>query len=302
MGFPALDIWDNLAWEAKEKMVAQVARDLMSIFELRFTMAGSLYLTSDQEYIVGPIVDPKYFETMDGQPVYTDSCVQQSLHQFRGPFSNATDWLSSSMKAEMFALSRTPSPFPLQVGGRRPRDLPLTMKIMSQAISLCSIYPGNHPIINSRKASKSPFSFMFDDFSLSNIMVWCLCSGYCNFNLLPLSYSSTELVTLLDTSISKLQRLFLCGNAPPYQNGCKLKATTTDGLKAVGLNLISSCCAPFFSEKLVIIWLVMIGEKPTRRAFFSEISRGNWDPVPLFGSMTVNGWRSVLRGLRNIQE
>jgi hypothetical protein len=173
IGCPALDIWDNLAWEAKEKVVAQVARDLMSIFELQFTMAGSLYLSasSDQEYIVGPIVNPKYFKTIDGRPVHTNPSVQLSLHQFRGPFSNATDWLSSSIKAGMFALLHTPSPLPVLVGGHHPRDLSLTMKTMSRAVSLCSIYPGDHPVVDSRKVSERSFSFMFDDFSSSDIMV-----------------------------------------------------------------------------------------------------------------------------------
>jgi len=170
-GCPALDIWDNLAWEVKEKVVAQVARDLISIFELRFTMAGSLYLSSDPQYIVGPIVDPKYFKTIDGKPVYTDGRVQQSLHQFRGPFSNAANWLSSSIEAEIFALSSTPSPFPPRVGDHLPRDLLLTMKIMNQAVSLCLMYPGNHPVVNNKKVFEAPFSFMLDDFSLSNIML-----------------------------------------------------------------------------------------------------------------------------------
>jgi hypothetical protein len=93
---PALDIWDNLAWEAKEKVVAQVAHHVMNIFELRSTMAGSLYLSFNEQYIVGPmIVDPNYFKVIDGKPVYTNASVQQSPHRFRGPFSNTSDWLSS---------------------------------------------------------------------------------------------------------------------------------------------------------------------------------------------------------------
>jgi hypothetical protein len=171
MGCPAIDIWDNLAWEAKEKVVAQVAHHLMSIFELRFTMAGSLYLSPNEQYIVGPIVDPKYFKAIDGKPVYTNAHVQQSLQRFRGPFSNASDWLSSSMKAEICALSSTPSPSPPRVGEHRPHDSSLAMKIMKLAVSLCSKYPGNHPVLSNSKVSKEPFSFMFDDFSLSNIMV-----------------------------------------------------------------------------------------------------------------------------------
>jgi len=183
IGCPALDIWDNLAWETKEKVVAQVAHHLMSIFELRFTMAGSIYLSSNGQYIVGPIVDPKYFKAIDGKPVYADTRVQQSLYRFRGPFSNTSDWLSSSMKAEIFALSSTPPPSPPRVGEHRPQDLSLAAKNMNLAVKLCSKYPGNHPVISNKTVSKEPFSFMFDDFSLSNIMVYSFRSVYCYFNL-----------------------------------------------------------------------------------------------------------------------
>ena len=183
MGFPALDIWDNLTWEAKEKVVAQAAHHLMSIFELRFSMAGSLYLSSNGKYVVGPIVDPKYFKVIDGSPVYTDARVQQSLYRFRGPFSNTSDWLSSSIKAEIFALSSTPCPSPPRVGEQRPLDSSLAVNNMNLAIGLCSKYPGNHPVISNRTVSQEPFSLMFDDFSLSNIMVTCLRSVSSYFNL-----------------------------------------------------------------------------------------------------------------------
>ena len=174
MGCPALDIWDNLTWEAKEKVVTQAVYHLLSIFELRFTMAGSLYLSSNGKYVVGPIVDPKYFKAIDGDPVYTDTRVQQSLYRFRGPFSNTTDWLSSSIKAEIFALSSTPWPFPPRVGEHRPLDSSLASTNMNLAVKLCSKYPGNQPVIRNATVSQEPFSFILDDFSLSNIMVLCL--------------------------------------------------------------------------------------------------------------------------------
>jgi len=36
IGSPVFDIWDDLSWEANENVVTQVARRLMTIFELRF--------------------------------------------------------------------------------------------------------------------------------------------------------------------------------------------------------------------------------------------------------------------------
>lgn len=152
-------------------MVAQVAHHLMSIFELRFIMAGSLYIASNSQYFVGPIVDPKYFKAIDGRPVYTDDRMPQSLYRFRGPFTNASDWLSSSMKAEIFALSSTPAPSPPRIEEHRPHDSFLAVKIMNLAVRLCSKYPGNQPVVSNPAVSHEPFSFMFDDFSLSNIMV-----------------------------------------------------------------------------------------------------------------------------------
>jgi hypothetical protein len=117
VGCPALDVWDDLSLSTKEHVITQVTCHLMSIFELRFAHTGSLYQSSNGSYTVGPIMHAKYFKTIDGMPVYTDARVQHALHQFRGPFSDTADWLSSPMKAEIFALSSTPSPSPLCVGG-----------------------------------------------------------------------------------------------------------------------------------------------------------------------------------------
>jgi hypothetical protein len=114
---PCPDDWDDLSLSTKEHVITQVTCHLMSIFELRFAHTGSLYQSSNGSYTVGPIMHAKYFKTIDGMPVYTDARVQHALHQFRGPFSDTADWLSSPMKAEIFALSSTPSPSPLCVGG-----------------------------------------------------------------------------------------------------------------------------------------------------------------------------------------
>ena len=110
-------------------------------------------------------MSPNYFKSTDGRPVYTDA---DELHQFRGLFSNTSDWLSSPMKADIFTLSSTPSPSPPCVGGLRPWDLLLALKIIYEAVEQCSKYPGDQPVVG--RISPEPFSFMFDDFSLSNIM------------------------------------------------------------------------------------------------------------------------------------
>jgi hypothetical protein len=171
VGRPALDVWDDLSLLTKVYVTTQVARHLMSISELRFAHAGSLYLSPNGSSTVGLIVHAKYFKTMDGMPVYTDARAQHKLHQFRGPFSNTADWLSSPMKAEIFALSSTPPPSPSCVGEHRPDDSSLALKSMNKAVRLCSEYPGNNPVISTTWVSTEPFSFMFDDFSLSNFMV-----------------------------------------------------------------------------------------------------------------------------------
>jgi len=44
IGSAAFDIQDDLSWEGKEDVVTLVARHLMSISELRFALAGYLYL------------------------------------------------------------------------------------------------------------------------------------------------------------------------------------------------------------------------------------------------------------------
>jgi len=42
---------------------------------------------------------------------------------------------------------------------------------MNHVVRLCSKYPGDHPVISNTTVSQEPFSFIFDDLSLSNIMI-----------------------------------------------------------------------------------------------------------------------------------
>jgi len=179
--------------------------------------------------------------------VYNNHCVD-----FRGPFCNSSDWLSSPMKAEMVALSSTPSPSPPRLGELRPLDSSLTLNIMNLAVRLRSKHPGNHPIIsNTTTVSREPFSFMFDDFSLSNIMVKCLRSVHGYLYLICCSLHPGKVTGLL--------RLFHYGNLPRLPNGRKSQTTTTGSRNfGVGLNVSDRCCGPFPCGKQVTIRSVRI--------------------------------------------
>jgi len=85
----------------------------------------------------------------------------------------------------------------------------------------------NGQISNTATVSREPFSFIFDNLSLSNIMVNCLryldlfC---CSLRPVDRQYWQKSPGTL----ISKLLRLFCYENVPGFlnMNGCKLQTTT----------------------------------------------------------------------------
>jgi len=109
---------------------------------------------------VGPIVTG--FQDEDGLPMYSDPHVADGIQNFRGPFSNTADWLSHSLRAEIFTLkSMSDHGF----------DANAALANMDDAVRLCSVYPGNNPVIPLTKSPHMPFSFKFDDISLKNIMV-----------------------------------------------------------------------------------------------------------------------------------
>jgi hypothetical protein len=81
----------------KERVVTQVARQLLAAFQQRFDETGSLYLSRLQRttnrFFVGTIVSSTFFQLEDGLPVYPDPHVADGLQPFRGPFSNGADIL-----------------------------------------------------------------------------------------------------------------------------------------------------------------------------------------------------------------
>ena len=166
-------MWYALSLSDKKKFVTQVARHLLAAFQPRFDQAGSLYLAHSTDtpnpYYVGPIVTSTFFEVEDGLPVYSDPRVGEGIQRFRGPFNNTADWLSHSLRAEIFALKSTHD---------HKFDTDAALGNMDAAVRLCSVYPGDNPVIPYMASPHKPFSFRFDDISLKNIMVgsWILFS------------------------------------------------------------------------------------------------------------------------------
>ena len=94
-------MWDILK-EAKERLVHDVAIHLISLFNLRFSLAGSLF-SPQGTVILGPLVTTPFFRALDGQMRFPQSA-PLDLTKFRGPFTCATDLLSNSPKAELYVI------------------------------------------------------------------------------------------------------------------------------------------------------------------------------------------------------
>jgi hypothetical protein len=99
---------------------------------------------------VGPIVAGAFFYLDDGMPVHSDRHVGAGIQKFRSPFTETAAWQAT--RDHKF-------------------DANAALANMDAAVRLCSIYPGEHPVIPHPKSPQKPFSFRFDDISLKNIMV-----------------------------------------------------------------------------------------------------------------------------------
>src|ERR1700734_1500847 len=158
-------VWGSLSLFEKQKIVTQVTRYPLTAFQLRFDQAGSLYLshstqTSDP-YYVSPIVTATFFQLEDGRCCILTHTWQTVFNSFR-PFSHATDWLSHSLRAEIYISKSTHD---------HTFDTNAALGNMEAAVRLCSFYPGENPVIHHMKSPHKPFSFRFDYMSLKNIMV-----------------------------------------------------------------------------------------------------------------------------------
>jgi hypothetical protein len=176
---------------------------------------------------VGPIVTGTFFQVQDGLPVYSDRHVADSIQKFRGPFNNTADWQSHSLRAEIFAVKSTRD---------HEFDANAALANMDDAVRLCSVYPGDNPVIPLMKFPHMSFSFRFDDISLRNIMVrsWILCSAS-PLNELLFAFRLTRHAKSLASLIWSALRLLHCGHAPRCRFGCYLRMTLMDILTDLSL-------------------------------------------------------------------
>lgn len=165
----------------KESVVSQVADYLMTIFALRFDSAGSLYLSSSSEngVTVGPVISTPFYRAANGVVRRRDADATSTIEELshlRGPFSNTSDYLQSSLLAELHFISHHRSVTLSKLGGEEDEEAAITRleqgeRVLRKALELCSVYPGNNQIHGQETTPIKPFSLRLDDFRLSNIMV-----------------------------------------------------------------------------------------------------------------------------------
>jgi hypothetical protein len=179
-GFPASQKWGTLPTTVKERVVSQVADNVLTMFALRFDRASSLYLssTSESSVVVGPIVSVPFYRAADSRVRVPDTVsvtYASELFRFRGPFSNTSDYLQRFLHAELHFLSHHHSialfEFDVEDEQAAVSHLKQGERVFQKVLKLCTIYPGDIQIHEQTTASKEPFSLKLDDFRLSNIMV-----------------------------------------------------------------------------------------------------------------------------------
>ncbi|KAI6152859.1 hypothetical protein EDD17DRAFT_1634196 [Pisolithus thermaeus] len=171
--------WDTLSMSAKERTVSQVTEYLKAMFALRFDRAGSLYLSSPSkdDVYVGPIVSIPFFSAVDDVIRVPDADPPShiELSQYRGPFSNTTEYLQSFLRAELYILSHYHATVLSELEEEDEETaasrLELGERVLRKALELCSVYPGNDQPGGPISTPTQPFSLNLDDFRLSNIMI-----------------------------------------------------------------------------------------------------------------------------------
>ncbi|KAI6028995.1 kinase-like domain-containing protein [Pisolithus marmoratus] len=178
-GVSANTIWDTLSMDIKKRVVSQVAEYLKAMFALRFERAGALYLSSpsNDDVYVGPIVSVPFYRANDGIIRVPDAerALHTELSQYRGPFSNTSDYLRSFLHAELHIVSQYRS---IVLSELEEEDeetaasrLEIGERTLRKALELCTVYPGNNQPGGPISTPTTPFSLQLDDFRLSNIMI-----------------------------------------------------------------------------------------------------------------------------------
>jgi hypothetical protein len=169
-GVPANTVWKDLKLQAKETFIRDVARSLLALFKIRFQKAGSLYSASDASIRVGPLITTPFYRALDGEIRFPDQH-PLDFSQFRGPFLQTSEFLSSAPKAELYLIKHRRDCVLRELGGHQNR-LDLGERVLEKVVRLAEMYPGNLPVGTVFPADESQsFSLKLNDFRLSNIMV-----------------------------------------------------------------------------------------------------------------------------------
>jgi len=164
-GVSAHRVWPTMPINLKKKLVRQVAKCILQLWELRFSTLGSVYLAKGGNgYEVGPIVEGRFCRAFDGVPRIKDPI---DLTEFRGPFSSISSYLASFLRSELRLYSERRDDLVASVDGKE-RVIESGRKAMEKALRLCDIYPGDKPISNDYK---EPITLKLDDFRMSNILI-----------------------------------------------------------------------------------------------------------------------------------
>jgi hypothetical protein len=155
---------------AKETFIRDVAISLLALFKIRFQKAGSLHFTGGTSIKVGPLITTPFYRALDGE-IRFPGMDPLDLSQFRGPFSQASEFLSSAPKAELYVIKHRRDNILRELDGDQAR-LELGERVLEKLVRLAEMYPGNFPIGTSLPSDGSQsFSLKLNDFRLSNIMV-----------------------------------------------------------------------------------------------------------------------------------
>lgn len=170
----------------KERVVSRIAQYFKVMFGLRFDRAGSPYLSSPSgnDVSIGPIVSTPFYRALDGvvRVPGAELSLSKGLSQYRGPFSNTTDYLQSFLRAELYLISHHRSVVLAELGvddkDAAQSQLEVVECALGKALKLCSVYPGEHQPGGPISTPAQPFSLRLDDFRLSNVMVCFVLTGY----------------------------------------------------------------------------------------------------------------------------
>lgn len=147
-----------------------VAKALLLLFRLRFSQSGSLYPTNEGSLRIGPVVTSPFYHAFDGKARFPNAS-PLDLSRFRGPFTQASQYVSSGPKVELYMIEQRREEILQELGGDE-ECLNLGKRVLEKAVRLAEVYPGDISIGFQRSCPTiEPFSLRLDDFRLPNLMV-----------------------------------------------------------------------------------------------------------------------------------